>query len=128
MTNMPPKPPAVLIVEDEPLIRMEAVYMMEDAGFRTFDAASAQDALALFDAHDDIGILFTDINMPGSMDGLQLAKIVHERRPEVSIMIASGAFDVEKLDLPKGACFFPKPYVTHQIMQALAQISGTAGR
>ena len=67
--------PAVLIVEDEPLIRMEAVDMITDAGFKTYEAASADKAIAMMELHDDIGILFTDIDMPGTMDGLKLAGV-----------------------------------------------------
>ncbi len=127
MTARDQSRPVVLIVEDEPLIRMEAVDMIEEVGFRTFDVGSADPAILLMEAHDDIGILFTDIDMPGSMDGLKLAAYVRERWPTVSIVIASGAVDVETLDLPEGVYFFPKPYPTDQIARALEKVSDRCG-
>ncbi|MCF7701601.1 response regulator [Loktanella sp. M215] len=114
--------PAVLVVEDEPLIRMEAVDMIEDAGFRVYDVGSADAAVVLLERHDDIGILFTDINMPGSMDGLQLATCVKDRWPSVGIVIASGIIDYKEMELPKGASIFPKPYPTDKIAKALSDI------
>lgn len=114
--------PAVLVVEDEPLIRMEAVDMIEDAGFQVYDVGSADAAVVLLERHDDIGILFTDINMPGSMDGLQLATCVSDRWPSVGIVIASGIIDYKDMQLPKGAAFFPKPYPTDKIAKALSDI------
>lgn len=120
--------PAVLIVEDEPLIRMEAVDMIEDAGFRTYAAASADRAIALMEQHADIGILFTDIDMPGSMDGLKLAAHVRDRWPSAAIIIASGIVEVETLVLPEGASFFPKPYLNSQIAAALTQMIGSVGQ
>jgi len=127
LTSRDQSRPVVLIVEDEPLIRMEAVDMIEEVGFRTFDVGSANPAISLMEAHDDIGILFTDIDMPGSMDGLKLAAYVRKRWPTVSIVIASGAVDVETLDLPEGAYFFPKPYPTDQIARALETVSDRWG-
>lgn len=114
--------PAVLIVEDEPLIRMEAVDMIEDAGFRVYDAASADAAVVLLERHNDIGILFTDIDMPGSMDGFQLATFVNIRWPLIAIVIASGIVDYKNMELPEGASFFPKPYPTDRITKALSEI------
>lgn len=113
----------VLVVEDEPLIRMEAVDMIEDAGFLTFEANSADKAILLMEQHSDINILFTDIDMPGSMDGLELAAYVQTHWPAVKIMIASGVVDAERLTLPESALFFPKPYPTSHIISALQQES-----
>ena len=124
MTGEIKKRPAVLVVEDEPLIRMEAVDMIADAGFRVYDAASADAAIALMELHDDIGILFTDIDMPGSMDGIKLAAYVRDRWPPVAIVIASGIVDYENMELPEGSTFFPKPYLTDQITKALTTIAG----
>jgi len=123
MTNVLRKLPAVLIVEDEPLIRMDAVDMIEDAGFRTYEAASADDAIRLINGHDDIGILFTDIDMPGSMDGLALAAYVRNGWPPVAIMIASGVVEIEASAMPEGAAFIPKPYATSQITKTMQEIA-----
>ncbi|MCX7568191.1 response regulator [Sulfitobacter sp. F26169L] len=114
---------AVLIVEDEPLIRMEAVDMIEEAGFRTFDVGSADSAISTMEQNEDIGILFTDIEMPGTMDGLELAAYFQKRWPKVAIIIASGAVEVKTLNLPEKVCFFPKPYPTDRITKALKSIS-----
>jgi CheY-like chemotaxis protein len=114
--------PAVLVVEDEPLIRMEAVDMIEDAGFRVYAAGSAAAALAVFAQHDDIGILFTDVDMPGSMNGLSLAFSVRDRWPLVGIVIASGILEIKNADVPEGAALFPKPYPTARIGQCLQDV------
>ena len=115
--------PAVLIVEDDYLIRMDAVDMIRDAGFKTYDASSADQAILLMDQHSDIGILFTDIDMPGSMDGLKLAAYVRDRWPPVVIIVASGATGVDHKMLPTGASFFPKPYQTSLISRSLRDIA-----
>src|SRR3954451_9536455 len=82
--------PTVLIVEDEMLLRMRAVDIVEDAGFTTLEAVNADDALAILEARSDIDMLFTDIQMPGSMNGLKLAHAVHERWPLIKIILVSG--------------------------------------
>lgn len=115
---------AVLVVEDEILIRMEAVDMMHDAGFRTYEAKSADAALATLNGTSDIAILFTDVEMPGSMNGLTLAAHVSATWPDIRIIVASGILGVRDADLPPGARFFPKPYPTDQIIDALHQMTG----
>lgn len=80
----------VLVVDDEPLIRMNAVDVLEDHGFAAIEAEDADDALVQLDAHPDISVLFTDINMPGRCDGLDLARQVHALRPDVHLIITSG--------------------------------------
>ncbi|MFZ3584975.1 response regulator [Loktanella sp. DJP18] len=113
-----------MIVEDEFLIRMDAVDMICNAGFKTYEASSADQAIQLMDQHRDIGILFTDIDMPGSMDGLKLAAYVRDRWPPVVIIVASGASGVDHMMLPTGASFFSKPYQTSLISQTLRDIAG----
>ncbi|MSU89241.1 response regulator [Rhodobacteraceae bacterium 2CG4] len=116
---------AVLVVEDEPLIRMEAIDMIEDAGFPTYGAGNADDAIALMERHADIAILFTDVEMPGSMDGLKLAAYVRDRWPPVHIIFASGIMGIEKMDVPDGCLCFPKPYPTGRIASALNDIASS---
>ncbi len=123
--------PAVLVVEDEPIIRMDAVGMIEDAGFRAYEASSADDGIILLEKYPDIGILFTDIDMPGSMarwldgsmDGVGLTHLVRDRWPTTKILVASGALEKVKASLPHGAQFFPKPYPMQEIVAALYELA-----
>jgi CheY-like chemotaxis protein len=81
--------PVILIVEDEALIRLSAVGMLEDAGFRMIEAVNSDEALELLAADSNVQLLFTDVNMPGAIDGLALARQVHDRWPHIGIMVAS---------------------------------------
>lgn len=123
MTVNTRKPPAVLIVEDEPLIRMDAIDIVEDAGFRTYEAASADAALLVMERVDDIAILFTDVDMPGSMNGLELAAHVRNTRPSVKILITSGIFNVDQSPLPNGSVVIQKPYAMGHVTRKLQEIA-----
>jgi two-component system, response regulator PdtaR len=103
-------PLTVLVVEDEPLIRLVAVDTLEDAGFAAFEASDAAQAIALLKRHKEIRILFTDVNMPGEMDGISLAHYVHDHWPEVKIVVTTGRGAVVQPDLPDGSALLPKPY------------------
>src|SRR3981081_3226503 len=95
------QPPAkVLVVEDEMMLRMRAVDIVEDAGFTPLEAVNADDALAILEARSDIELLFTDIQMPGSMDGLKLAYAVRERWPSIKIILVSGQLTLTDADKP----------------------------
>ena len=123
----PNRPLAVLIVEDELLIRMSATAIVEEAGFQAYDAADADEAIALLEKHADIGILFTDIDMPGSMDGLKLAHYVRGRWPPVKIIVTSGHVQAGDQDMPQDAVFFAKPYRAMQIAGKLRELAIQAG-
>jgi CheY-like chemotaxis protein len=112
---------AVLIAEDEPLIRMGAVYLVEGAGFKVYEAGSADAAIALLELHKEICLIFTDVDMPGSMDGLKLAHYVRRRWPPVKIIVTSGHVKVTEESLPTGALFLPKPYDPAEITQKIRQ-------
>src|ERR1700721_4006147 len=101
----------ILIVEDETLTRWGAVKMTEDAGFEVLEAANADEAIEILESRDDIRVVFTDIHMPGSMDGLKLAHAVRDRWPPIEIIVTSGLslVDVPQV-LPERGIFFPKPY------------------
>jgi two-component system, response regulator PdtaR len=101
---------AVLVVEDETLILMDIVAQLNAEGFKTYEATNADAAVALLEAHPDIGLIFTDIDMPGSMDGLKLAAAVRDRWPPVKIIVTSGRHVVSEADMPEGMVFFGKPY------------------
>ncbi len=103
-------PAVVLIVEDEPLLRELAVEFVEEAGFVALEAGDADEAVALLKARSDIAVLFTDINMPGSMDGLGLAHAVRDRWPPIKIIVASGRVRLKQSDLPPNSAFLEKPY------------------
>jgi CheY-like chemotaxis protein len=102
-------PAVVLVVEDEMLLRMRAVDMVEDAGFTPVEAVDADEAVAILESRSDIALLFTDIQMPGSIDGLRLAHAVHERWPPIKIILVSGQLKLANLDIPVDSCFFGKP-------------------
>ena len=113
--------PAVLIVEDEPLVRMGAVKIIEDAGFDVIEAASADEAIRILECRSDIRVVFTDIHMPGSMDGLKLAHAVRNRWPPIKIIVTSGRDLITEQDLPEGGRFFTKPYDAIAITDALRE-------
>ena len=113
---------AVLVVEDDPLLLMDALDLVEEAGLQAYGARDAEEAIALMEQHDDIRILFTDVQMPGTMDGLALARAVRGRWPPVTIMVTSGMIKVTKDDMPENGMFFAKPYPPASIVQALNKI------
>jgi len=102
-------PAVVLVVEDEMLLRMRAVDMVEDAGFTSVEAVDADEAVAILESRSDIALMFSDIQMPGTMDGLTLAHIVHKRWPPIRIILVSGQLKLETFDMPPGSRFFGKP-------------------
>jgi CheY-like chemotaxis protein len=119
-------PLAVLVVEDDAFVRLDAVDIVTDAGLKVYEAADADEAIRLLEQHDDIGILFTDIEMPGSMDGLKLAHAVRNRWPPVRIIIASGQFKLCADEMPRESAFFAKPYRSQQITGALREMAAQA--
>jgi CheY-like chemotaxis protein len=114
-------PITVLVVEDDHFVRMDAVDIVEEAGFIAVEAANADEALRLMEENPAIRIVFTDIEMPGSIDGIRLAHTVRERWPPVSILIASGHQRPASHELPPKARFFTKPYARAAIKSALKE-------
>src|ERR1039457_6818186 len=115
---------AVLVVEDEMLLRMRAVDMVEDAGFTAVEAINADDALAILESRSDIELLFTDIQMPGSMDGLKLAYAVHARWPLIKIILGSGQLKLTDNDKPPDSRFFGKPLDVKQMIGEMQDMIG----
>jgi CheY-like chemotaxis protein len=115
--------PVVLIVEDEPLIRMNAVAMMEEAGYDVAEASNANEAIALLQARTDIGIVFTDVEMPGSMDGLKLARYIRKRWPPIQLIVTSGRYQLDDSDLPLRGKFVPKPYDFDRLVNVMRSLA-----
>jgi CheY-like chemotaxis protein len=117
--------PVVLVVEDEPLLRMLAVEVVEEAGFIAIEARDADEAVILLESRPDIALLFTDINMPGSMDGLKLAHAVRDRWPPIKILVVSGKQQLQSSDLPSNCCFVGKPYQASALIEELRSMVGS---
>jgi two-component sensor histidine kinase len=117
-------PPVVLVVEDEMVLRMRAVDIVTDAGFVPIEAVSADEAIEILESRDDISLLFTDIQMPGSMDGLQLAHETHTRWPHVKIILVSGQIAVTDADKPEESRFFRKPL---EILKMVLEVQDMMG-
>jgi CheY-like chemotaxis protein len=109
----------VLVVEDEGLIRLDTADTLRDAGFKVVEAADASEALDIVAGRDDIDMLFTDINMPGPMDGLELARRVHARRPAMRLLLTSGVFKPVEGELPDDGRFLSKPYTPEDMTRAV---------
>ena len=102
--------PAVLVVEDEELVRSNVCETLEDAGVKVIEAADAEEANALLEAHPEIRVLVTDVRMPGWMSGIDLARLVEKKWPEISILVTSAYYTAEDGALPENMTFFPKPF------------------
>jgi len=114
----------VLVVEDEMVLRMRAVDIVEDAGFTAVEAVNADEALSILESRSDISLLLSDIQMPGSMDGLKLAHAVHDRWPSIKIILVSGQVKVSDTDKPADSRFFGKPL---EVKQMVAELQGMMG-
>ena len=115
--------PYALVVDDEPLILMDACDILSDAGFRPLEAGSVDEAIGILEAHaGDITLVFTDVQMPGGRDGFDLAREVARRWPDIRTLVASGAAQPAEGDLPETAVFISKPFsadVVHERLQEL---------
>src|SRR5260370_27369392 len=118
--------PVVLMVEDEFVLRKEAVDMIAAAGFEVVEAGNADEAIDILEARRDITVVFTDIQMPGSMDGLKLARAVRGRWPPIKIVATSGQGDLREMDLPEGGRFLRKPYSSGEIAGLLRELTADA--
>ncbi len=114
--------PTVLVVEDEALLLFIIADELRDAGFTVIEASNADQAIRQLEAHPEIGILFTDVNMPGSMDGLRLSMAVRDRWPPVKIILTSGKQRPGDDVIPEGGVFVAKPYDAMQITQTISAL------
>jgi two-component system, response regulator PdtaR len=114
--------PVVLLVEDEPLVRELEIDVLQDAGFRVIEARSADEAFEMLKGRPDVRILFTDVDMPGSLNGFEFARLVHQGWPDVAILVSSGKMQPREGDLPDGAAFIAKPYRPDELVEQLQEL------
>jgi two-component system, response regulator PdtaR len=112
----------ILAVEDETLVRDYLTNVLEDAGYQVVSAANADEAIEILESRTDIRILITDVNMPGSMDGLWLATAVSDRWPPVKIIIATGKYRPRSEEMPIDSHFLPKPYLPDRVLAAVGSV------
>jgi CheY-like chemotaxis protein len=112
----------ILVVEDSALIRMSAVALVLFAGSKALEARDAYEAIRILEARADIDLVFTDVQMPGTIDGIKLAHYIRDRWPPVKLIVASGNAIIEDSNLPAGSRFFAKPYENHAIADAMARM------
>jgi CheY-like chemotaxis protein len=122
--TLKPPLPVVLVVDDDPLLRMLAVDIADEAGFGTIEAQNADEAVAILEARSDIALVLTDVDMPGSMDGLELAHAVRHRWPPIRIIVVSGQMQLSQADLPSDSLFFGKPYHTETLISEFRSLIG----
>jgi DNA-binding NtrC family response regulator len=114
---------AILIVEDEAFIRYDLFDFFEDQGFDVFEAENADVAIELMAANPTIRVVLTDVDMPGSMDGVRLAHFIRERYPPTLLLIASGAAKLTPGDMPVGALFVAKPFDPRSLLGVIREAS-----
>lgn len=111
----------VLVVDDEPLIRLGLVSLVGDWGYEAIEAVDAADAIIHLE-RNDIAFVITDVDMPGSMDGIALARYVASRWPPIRLIVVSGKVTLKETDLPVGARFIPKPYREDVLLAAVREL------
>ena len=113
----------VLVVEDEFLSRLHAVSLVEEAGYKAVEASNAEEAIAVLEARKDIRIVFTDVDMPGTMDGLKLAHAIRTRWPPIELIVTSGHFNLSDADMPERGLFFRNHIVIKKSFQPYTILS-----
>lgn len=114
-----PEASVILVVEDDDLVRMNAAEMLEDAGYAVVEARHADEAWLILHERSDIGVVFTDVDMPGSMCGVTLAERVYEHWPDIRLVLTSGRHRFADRDIPDHGLFVPKPYRAAQVIDAI---------
>ena len=123
MDEPDPTPAVVLVVEDEALLRLLVVDILEEAGFDVIEACTADDAVILLMQRPDIRVVFTDVNMPGHLDGFELARHVQDHHCGVGVIIGSGKCRPRPEDMPPGTIFLEKPYSTSTLVQQVKRMA-----
>lgn len=109
-----------LVVDDEVFARLFAIQVLLDEGFTVIEAGDAQEGLNMLDRNDDVALVFTDIKMPGDMDGIGLTEWVRQNRPEVAVVLTSGV-EIQGTQLPQNVRFLPKPYTANALMTTIRE-------
>lgn len=123
----PPGVPLVLLVEDEPLVRMVNLEVLQEAGFRVIDANDADEAFEILKRRSDqVRAVLTDVDMPGSMNGFEFARLVSQGWPAIGVLVISGKTAPGPRDLPRNGMFLAKPYGTDEMIEALKRLIGEA--
>ncbi|WP_271022783.1 response regulator [Rhizobium sp. RCAM05973] len=112
----------ILVVEDSAIIRMGAVDLVRSAGYEALEASDADEAIRILESRANIDLVFTDVQMPGTMDGIKLSHYIRNRWPPVKLIVASGRAILQESSLPEGSRFFSKPYSDHAIADAMARM------
>jgi CheY-like chemotaxis protein len=115
-----PRQILVLLVDDEPGVRLVASDGLEDAGFAVIEAADAREAINILASRPDVGVLFTDVNMPGELDGLELAELVHQRWPAIKLVVTSGR--ALPREVPDDGRFIAKPYSLRSMTKLIGEV------
>jgi two-component system, response regulator PdtaR len=110
------KSKAILVVEDETLIRLWAADLLEENGFSVIEAKDADAALKVLECRPDVNLLFTDVQMPGSLNGMELAREVHARWPHILLVITSGRERPMRSEIPDDGRFVAKPYSAEELL------------
>jgi DNA-binding NtrC family response regulator len=121
-------PREVLVVEDEPLVRIVATDAIADSGIMAWEAGDAAEALQVLGEHPQIGLVVTDVNMPGELDGLALAQKLTDTRSDVAVIVTSGQVHVDDEELPERSAFLPKPYRTERLVELVHRTLDGPGR
>src|SRR6476620_10186994 len=125
--NSADRPTFVLLVEDEVVLRMDAAQFLEDERFNVIESTNGQHASAVIERHPNIHVLFTDVNLPGSPNGVELAYIARRRWPSMVILIVSGKATLKDNEMPAGSRFLPKPYHPKVAVRHINELLGQAG-
>jgi DNA-binding NtrC family response regulator len=113
---------AILIVEEQALVRMESADIVKDAGFEALEARDADEAVRILAARSDIRVVFLETKISGSIDGLTLAKVIRDRWPPVHLILTSGLDVTNEDELPENSIFIQKPYSSEQVTAALCEL------
>lgn len=109
----------ILIVEDEALLRFDLVDFFEHAGWRVFEAEHADAAITILERHTEVRVVLTDVQMPGSMDGVKLAHFIRDRFPPTVLFVVSGNVRIPQYELPTLTSFLPNPFDHHRLLRTL---------